>query len=143
MLFCKADSIEWKRFTRILEKYEVASGQCLNKNKTSLSSLARMLVWRKETNYSNVRATSYTVLINTWVSQLLWVNLDPNHLKVSRTKCGIVSTIGRLNSYHRQVRRFFSRRWCKYTHVLHESVSTPNLFMQRDKWDDVTILVGS
>jgi hypothetical protein len=68
MLFCKADSIEWKRFTRILEKYEVAFGQCLNKNKTSLSSLARILVWRKETNYSNVRATSYTVLINTWVS---------------------------------------------------------------------------
>jgi hypothetical protein len=121
----------------------VAFGQCLNKSKTSLSSLARILVWRKERNYSNVRATSYTVLINIWGSQLLWVNLDPSPLKISRTKCGTNSTIRRLTSYHRQVKRFFSRWWYRYSHVLHECVSTPNLFVQRDKWNNVTILVGS
>jgi hypothetical protein len=36
LIFCKANSVEWRRLTRILEKYEVASGQKLNKEKTSI-----------------------------------------------------------------------------------------------------------
>ena len=35
LLFCKANSVEWRRLTKILEKYEMASGQLLNKDKTS------------------------------------------------------------------------------------------------------------
>jgi hypothetical protein len=36
MLFCKANSVEWRRLIRILEVYEVGSGQRLNMNKTSI-----------------------------------------------------------------------------------------------------------
>jgi hypothetical protein len=36
LLFCKANLVEWRRITRILDKYEEASGQKLNKEKTSL-----------------------------------------------------------------------------------------------------------
>jgi hypothetical protein len=36
LLFCKANSVEWRRITNILEKYEEASGQKLNKDKTSI-----------------------------------------------------------------------------------------------------------
>ncbi|XP_059455851.1 uncharacterized protein LOC132186051 [Corylus avellana] len=36
LLFCKANLVEWRRITKILEKYEAASGQCLNKNKRSI-----------------------------------------------------------------------------------------------------------
>jgi hypothetical protein len=36
LLFCKANSVEWRRLTRILDKYEVASGQKLNHDKTSI-----------------------------------------------------------------------------------------------------------
>lgn len=35
-LFCKANSVEWRRLMRLLEKYENASGQKLNKDKTSI-----------------------------------------------------------------------------------------------------------
>jgi hypothetical protein len=35
-LFCKANSVEWRRLTRILDKYEAASGQKLNQDKTSI-----------------------------------------------------------------------------------------------------------
>lgn len=36
LLFCKADSLEWSRLIQVLTTYELASGQCLNKEKTSL-----------------------------------------------------------------------------------------------------------
>ena len=36
LIFCKANSVEWRRLTRILKKYEVALGQKLNKDKTSI-----------------------------------------------------------------------------------------------------------
>ena len=36
LLFCKANMVEWRRITRLLEKYEEASGQKLHKDKTSL-----------------------------------------------------------------------------------------------------------
>lgn len=32
LLFCKANSVEWRRLVRLLDKYEVASGQKLNKD---------------------------------------------------------------------------------------------------------------
>ena len=36
LLFCKANSVEWRRLMRILEDYEAASGQKLNEDKTSI-----------------------------------------------------------------------------------------------------------
>jgi hypothetical protein len=36
LLFCKANSVEWRRLTRILDKYEAVSGQKLNQDKTSV-----------------------------------------------------------------------------------------------------------
>jgi hypothetical protein len=36
LLFCKANSVEWRRLTRILDKYEAVSGQKLNQDKTSI-----------------------------------------------------------------------------------------------------------
>lgn len=36
LLFCKANLVEWKRLTRILDKYKGASVQKLNKEKTSI-----------------------------------------------------------------------------------------------------------
>jgi hypothetical protein len=36
LIFCKAKSLEWRRLVKILELYEVASGQKLNKDKTSI-----------------------------------------------------------------------------------------------------------
>jgi hypothetical protein len=36
ILFCKANSMEWRRLTKIMERYEMASGQKLNKGKTSI-----------------------------------------------------------------------------------------------------------
>ena len=36
LLFCKVNSVEWRYLTKILERYERASGQKLNKDKTSL-----------------------------------------------------------------------------------------------------------
>ncbi|XP_059429070.1 uncharacterized protein LOC132162867 [Corylus avellana] len=36
VLFCKANSVEWRRLTKILDKYKIASGHKLNKDKTSI-----------------------------------------------------------------------------------------------------------
>jgi hypothetical protein len=36
LIFCKANSVEWRRLTKLLDKYEAASGQKLNKDKTSI-----------------------------------------------------------------------------------------------------------
>jgi hypothetical protein len=36
LLFCKANSVEWRRLTKLLEEYEIASEQKLNKDKTSI-----------------------------------------------------------------------------------------------------------
>jgi hypothetical protein len=40
LLFCKVNLVEWRRLTKFLERYEDASGQKLNKDKTSLFFLA-------------------------------------------------------------------------------------------------------
>jgi hypothetical protein len=36
LLFCKADTVEWYCIQKVLDDYEKASGQKLNKGKTSL-----------------------------------------------------------------------------------------------------------
>lgn len=36
MLFCKASASEWQQIQHILATYEAASGQCINKQKTSI-----------------------------------------------------------------------------------------------------------
>jgi hypothetical protein len=36
LLFCKANSVQWRRLTRILDKYEATSRQKLNQDKTSI-----------------------------------------------------------------------------------------------------------
>ncbi|XP_042944638.1 uncharacterized protein LOC122278523 [Carya illinoinensis] len=37
LIFCKANSLEWSRLMRILDQYELASGQKLNKEKSSIN----------------------------------------------------------------------------------------------------------
>jgi hypothetical protein len=37
LLFCKENSMEWYRLTSLSEKYEIASSEKLNKDKTSIS----------------------------------------------------------------------------------------------------------
>jgi hypothetical protein len=36
LLFCKENSVEWRRLTKLLEEYEIASGKKLNKDKASI-----------------------------------------------------------------------------------------------------------
>jgi hypothetical protein len=36
LIFCKVNSMEWRRLTKLLERYEVASCQKLNKDKISI-----------------------------------------------------------------------------------------------------------
>ena len=48
LLFCKANSVEWHRLTKILEKYEDASGQKLNKEKTSIFFSQKTSVEKRE-----------------------------------------------------------------------------------------------
>ena len=36
LIFCKANLVKWRRLTKILERYEEASSQKLNKDKTSI-----------------------------------------------------------------------------------------------------------
>ena len=59
-LFCKANSVEWKRLTRILEKYEVVSGQKLNKAKTSIFFNRNTSIEKREeiTRLSGIQATN-------------------------------------------------------------------------------------
>jgi hypothetical protein len=57
LLFCKANSVEWRRLTKLLEEYEVASGQKLNKEKTSIFFSRNTNVEKKEeiTSYDGKR----------------------------------------------------------------------------------------
>jgi hypothetical protein len=53
LLFRKANSMEWYKLTRLLERYEIASSQKPNKDKTSISPE------KKKINTSIARAPSY------------------------------------------------------------------------------------
>jgi hypothetical protein len=59
LLFCKANSVEWQRLTKLLEDYEVAYGQKLNKEKTSIFFSWNTRVEKKEeiTRLSGLQAT--------------------------------------------------------------------------------------
>ena len=61
LLFCKANSMEWRRLTKLLEEYEIASGQKLNKNKTSIFFSRNTSLTKREeiTRLSGLNATSY------------------------------------------------------------------------------------
>jgi hypothetical protein len=50
LLFCKANSVEWRRLLRILGIYEAGSGQKLNLQKTSIFSVV-IQVWRKNRRF--------------------------------------------------------------------------------------------
>jgi hypothetical protein len=59
LLFCKANSVEWRRLTKILDKYEAASGQKLNKEKTSIFFSRNTSAEKREeiTRLSGLQAT--------------------------------------------------------------------------------------
>jgi hypothetical protein len=48
LLFCKANAVEWRRLLRILEDYEVTSGQKLNKDKTSICFSRKTCMEKRE-----------------------------------------------------------------------------------------------
>jgi hypothetical protein len=50
--FCKANSVEWRRFLRIFGVYEASSGQKLNFEKKPLFSLVEIQVMKKGKRYS-------------------------------------------------------------------------------------------
>lgn len=63
LLLCKANLVEWRRLTRILDKYEGASEQKLNKEKTSLFFSRNTSEERKReiTQLSGLQATRTTL----------------------------------------------------------------------------------
>ena len=62
LLFCKANSVEWRRLTKILERYEEASGQKLNKDKTSIFFFTQYHPGKTRENFLVVRFMCDTVL---------------------------------------------------------------------------------
>lgn len=59
LIFCKANSVEWRRVTKLLDKYEAASGQKLNKEKTSIvfSHNTSQVKMQEITQLSGLQAT--------------------------------------------------------------------------------------
>jgi hypothetical protein len=90
LLFCKANSVEWRRLTKILEQYERASGQKLNKEKTSLFFSRNTSMAKREeiTQLSGLKLKPQTDTKNIW-DYLPWlVNQGLRLLRESKTKCG-------------------------------------------------------
>ena len=85
LLFGKANSVEWRRLTKILDKYEEASGQKLNKEKTSLffshntsgekrEEISRLSCLQATQPHKNTR--------NIWVFLHLLAGQDPRLFKI-------------------------------------------------------------
>lgn len=90
LLFCKANSVEWRRLVRLLDRYETASGQKLNKEKTSIF-LAEIQALRSDKRLFSFRASrSHNSMINTLDFHPWWGNLAQRLLKVLKIECGPV-----------------------------------------------------
>jgi hypothetical protein len=73
LLFCKATSSDWGRLSQLLEYYEKASGQLLNKEKTSIFFSRNTSQVDRECidQLSGIRG-----MMHIWVFQFLWENLE-------------------------------------------------------------------
>jgi hypothetical protein len=97
LIFCKANSVEWRRLTKILDKYEAASGQKLNKEKTSIFSSRNT---SPEKRMEITQLSGYKpqkAMTSIWDSQLLLASLGHKPLQALRIEFGIVLIIGRRN----------------------------------------------
>jgi hypothetical protein len=97
LIFCKANSVEWRRLTKILDKYEAASGQKLNKEKTSIffscnTSPEKRMEITQLSGYKPQKA-----MTSIWDSQLLLASLGHKPLQALMIEFGIVLIIGRRN----------------------------------------------
>jgi hypothetical protein len=97
LILCKANSVEWRRLTKILDKYEAASGQKLNKEKTSIffsrnTSPEKRMEITQLSGYKPQKA-----MTSIWDSQLLLASLGHKPLQALRIEFGIVLIIGRRN----------------------------------------------
>lgn len=95
LLFCKANLVEWRCITKILEKYEVASGQCLNKNKTSIFSRNTSLERRNEITQLLGLQTTHSFDKDFGLPALVGKSRYLS-LRILRRKCGAASIIGKI-----------------------------------------------
>jgi hypothetical protein len=105
LLFCKANSVEWRRLTKILDKYEAASGQKLNKDKTSIFSV-EILVLKKGRKLQGCRGCKpRRNMKNTLVCLLWWGSLDQRLSRASKIGFGANFKTGKSSSYHKRGRK--------------------------------------
>ena len=62
LIFCKVNSVKWRRLTKLLDKYEAASGQKLNKDKTSVFFSCNTSLKKTEGNFTTLGFTSHPKL---------------------------------------------------------------------------------
>jgi len=107
LLFCRATLRDWGRLTLLLECYVKASGQQLNKEKTSLF-FSRNTSHEDQSSILQISGVPCTRRYDKyWGFQLLWENHVYRNLKVLRIECRNVCMIGNLNFFHRREKRSF------------------------------------
>jgi hypothetical protein len=89
LIFCKVNSVEWRRLTKLLDKYEATSGQKLNKDKTSIF-FNRNTSPKKRLEISQLSGLQATQSYDKYLGL-------PTLVGKSRIEFGTVSTIERQN----------------------------------------------
>jgi hypothetical protein len=108
LLFCKANLVEWRRLSRILEKYEVVSGQKLNKDKTSIFFSVATLIMKKRRRLLDFQyCKPLRNMKNIWGFQLWWESRGQRLLKQYEIKFGIDCKIRKQNFCLKRVRRYY------------------------------------
>lgn len=89
LLFCRAIVRYWGSLTHLLEVYEKALGQQLNKEKTSIffSSVATLVPRLEIVLFGYLGFLAQRDMINIWVSLPSWENLECRSLKVLKIRC--------------------------------------------------------
>jgi hypothetical protein len=86
LLFCKANLVEWRRLTKLLEDYKAALGKKLNKEKISNFFSHNTSVEKKE---EISRLSGATQCYEKYLGyQQWWEDRDTRLSKASRIKCG-------------------------------------------------------
>lgn len=110
LLFCKDTHQDWQNLTEILEKYERALGQKLNRDKTSIFFSRNTSLEIESLLFSYPSSLWRRDMTSIWGSQLWWVGHESENSTPCMTGLKKGLMIGKSNSFPKRGRRYSSKR---------------------------------
>lgn len=105
LTFCKTQLLEWQAILYVLQTYEIVSGKCINRQKSSIFFAQRPIKQPETFCYKILGWQNVTIQKDIWAYLQLWGVQNQLLFNLSKTVCGNGSIIGNLCFLHKLVNK--------------------------------------